>query len=417
MTAGSRGAPAPPRALYAIFLRAGILVSLVSPEAPESAVSPEPRDQTDPVRVALARVAALDQPMIACAPLYPPELLFHAFGLFPVVPWGITSDLETAPAHLQVYTCSVARQFLEFAVSRGADLLDGLFYYNACDTLRNLPEIVARAQVKSAAGASLPWFHLHVPQVPPAQANARAYLREGVAALVQALETTYDVIFSGEAFQRAATRAQASREQVHALQALVVDGKLSFARFATTVARAALEPLAGRADFLQARRDAATQSAPAVPEGAPRVILSGIEVPSPELLARVARAGLHIVADDIAALSRGLGPLPAPTTDPGTYYEHFYFNHLPCTTLLFTADKRLAYLREMVATSRAEAILFLGEKYCEHEYFEFPYLRQALERDGTRALQLELADPGARDLDRLQTRVEAFAEVLHAKEA
>ncbi len=36
----------------------------------------------------------------------------------------------------------------------------------------------------------------------------------------------------------------------------------------------------------------------------------------------------------------------------------------------------------MVREGNAAGFIFIGEKFCEYEYFEVPYLRKALEEEG-----------------------------------
>ena len=85
--------------------------------------------------------------VVGCFPLYPPLELLHSFGLVPLVLWDMKEQvriLKESDSHLQSFTCSVARRLTEFLLSEEGSLLDGLLMYNACDTLRNMPEIIKR---------------------------------------------------------------------------------------------------------------------------------------------------------------------------------------------------------------------------------------------------------------------------------
>ena len=108
--------------------------------------------------------------LVGCFPLYPPVELFHSFNLEPLVLWGLKpfypltarSDL-----HLQSFVCSVGRHLAEFVLSEAGGLLDGIFMYNACDTLRNMPEIL-RCGLEDN-GRQVPIFKIHIPQAPRSQ--------------------------------------------------------------------------------------------------------------------------------------------------------------------------------------------------------------------------------------------------------
>jgi benzoyl-CoA reductase/2-hydroxyglutaryl-CoA dehydratase subunit BcrC/BadD/HgdB len=126
-------------------------------------------------------------------------------------------------------------------------------------------------------------------------------------------------------------------------------------------------------------------------------------------------AGLRVAANDIAAFRRFHGHTPAGTLDPGSYYEDFYANHHPCTTILFSADRRIKTLTNAVRENGVKGVIFFGEKFCEYEYFEFPYLDALLKDMGVRTLFLEMSAEGVQSLDAYRTRIEAFAETLAAE--
>jgi len=59
--------------------------------------------------------------------------------------------------------------------------------YNACDTLRNMPEIIQRSLGEK--GKTLPFFKLHVPMVPPEQTDSKGYFADRIHELITAIET------------------------------------------------------------------------------------------------------------------------------------------------------------------------------------------------------------------------------------
>ena len=123
-------------------------------------------------------------------------------------------------------------------------------------------------------------------------------------------------------------------------------------------------------------------------------------------------AGLRIVGNDIASLRRSYGYSPEATEDPTTYYLDMYNHRFPCTTLLFKSDERVSTLLSMVEQTRADGMIFIGEKFCEHEYFEFPYLEKRLKEKGLSTLTLEFSVDDTDNVDSYLTRVEAFSELL-----
>ena len=80
--------------------------------------------------------------------------------------------------------------------------------------------------------------------------------------------------------------------------------------------------------------------------------------------------------------------------------------------MLGTADQRACTLESLVEEWDAQGVIFLGEKYCEYEYFEFPHLQKRLGAKGVKTLLLEFAVDADRSLGAYKTRIEAFAEML-----
>lgn len=350
--------------------------------------------------------------ILGCFPLYPPLELFYAMDLMPVVLWGLGETKSGTPAsdrHLQNYTCSVARHLTQFVLSADAGLLDGLFMYNACDTLRNLPEIIEAGLAEQ--GRNLPLIRVHIPMALPAHTDASVYFKNEMARLIQALEGLFDVSFSGEKFIEAVKRVREIRKLMLAAENRVTEGRLGFAAFAEALARCRFssidEQTAILADLIHGKSRPEHGGSPG-----PRVIVSGILPPPASVIHVMEAAGLRIVGNDIAALGRSYASMPEIREDPGAYFLDFYYQHFPCPTLLYTGDRRTLGLLHLVEKTRAAGVIFVGEKFCEYEYFEFPHLTARLKDAGISTLELEIVDDDTAHLSALESRIQAFAELL-----
>jgi benzoyl-CoA reductase/2-hydroxyglutaryl-CoA dehydratase subunit BcrC/BadD/HgdB len=145
------------------------------------------------------------------------------------------------------------------------------------------------------------------------------------------------------------------------------------------------------------------------------VILSGILPPPPGVSKAIENANLRIFGNDIAMLSRSFYRTPEPTEDPEEYYQSFYQYHYPCPTLHHTADRRMETLMELITERSAKGVIFIGEKFCEYEYFEMPYLEKRLKEQGLKTLFLEISMDDNEHIEAFNTRIEAFAELIHNK--
>ncbi|RJP41580.1 MAG: 2-hydroxyacyl-CoA dehydratase [Desulfobacteraceae bacterium] len=360
------------------------------------------------------------RPIIACFPLYPPLALFHSMGLAPVVVWGLrghVSGTETADRHLPSYTCSVARHLTEFILSDARDFIDGIFMYNACDTLRNLPEILT-GQL-AAAGRDVPFFHMHLPMTPRDQTEASGYLKNEIRTLITNLSDRFGVKFSSEKFQNSVALYQRMRELVLAVQDQAAAGRLGFLDFAEVMQAGAFMPVEGHIRALEdltARPGKHNAGASKLPmDNTIGVMISGILPPQPSVVNAMTAAGMTVAADDIASFYRSYAVMPEPEPDPAEYYGKFYDDHYPCPTLLYMGDRRWAAFMDRLRQSGARAVIFIGEKFCEYEYFEFPYLEKRLAEAGFPSLRIEISIDDDQHTGAHDSRIAAFSEMLRGR--
>jgi benzoyl-CoA reductase/2-hydroxyglutaryl-CoA dehydratase subunit BcrC/BadD/HgdB len=355
---------------------------------------------------------------LGCSPLYPPLELFHSMGITPQVLWGFKDtlpDLSDSDRHLQNYTCSVTRCLTQYVLSESSAELNGLFIYNACDTLRNLPEILKWGLAED--GRTLPVFTIHIPMGSSGQTRKSIYLKKEIATLIRELEETYSVSFSAEHFKKSTQIYNKMRNLYKQMDMLVATGKLRFDEYAQLVRRGCLHPVNQNIKSLEIKlQDLDSLSLGSMenkidPGG---VILSGILPPPPGITRVIENADLRIVGNDIAMLTRSFFNTPEPTDDPEEYYQKYYQHHYPCPTLLHTADDRIETLMNLISQRDAKGVIFIGEKFCEYENFEMPYLEKQLKQQGLHSLFLEVSMDDNEHIGAFKTRIEAFSELIHA---
>jgi len=355
--------------------------------------------------------------VLGCFPLYPPMELFYALDLVPVVLWGLKDAIKSTPEcdkHLQTYTCSVARHLTEFVLTEGNGMLDGIFMYNACDTLRNLPEIITTATEES--GHPLPLFNIHIPMVLPEQTDASAYFKNEINQLINDLENRFGKKFSKEKFKDAITKVKGIRKLMADVEKQVALGAIHFSDFSESVHACWFSPLEDQAGILETLINTGKNCKPQKTSSKTGVILSGILPPPASVIAAIESSGLTVVGNDIASLGRTYASMPKVSEDPDSYFLDFYYQHYPCPTLLYTGDRRTTSLFNLLDASGAKAVIFIGEKFCEYEYFEFPHLSKQLNDRGIKTLEIEIAIDDDAHTSAHRSRIEAFAEMLKSTE-
>jgi len=363
---------------------------------------------------AITKKRSLGKKIMGCFPLYPPVELFDSMGLLPFVLWNLKTSIQhltESDKHVQNYSCGIARELVQFVLSETGELLDGIFSYNACDTLRNLPEILALGNTDS--GRDIPMLRMHVPQVNRSHTNPEHYLKNEIAFLIEATENAFDVTFSQENFTRTAKAYEKMRTLCLGAEHLVAQGALPFGTFCQVVLSNYTVPVEEQIKELEQLISKKVTGGPSTSKG---VIVSGIMPPPAAVIKAMEESNLCVVANDIASLSRSYAYSPKITTDPGDYYADFFTNRFPCTTLLYQADDRIEAFLGMVRQSCAKGVIFSGEKFCEYEYFEFPYLEKRLKEIGIPSLFLEFSVDDTENVSAYNTRVQAFAEMLDQNE-
>lgn len=348
-------------------------------------------------------------------PLYPPLELFHALGFHPVTLWGlgnVQKSLYNSDRHLQSYTCSVGRHIMEFMTPQDLSFASAFFMYNACDTLRNLPELIHRGYAEEQDAPPPEFSHIHIPVGGFDSQFKRDYFAQELKKLAERLGQISGVPFFEKIFYDSKKLYSSLRQGLRDLENLSVQGRLSFGELARLTQAIQFDTPEDQLQAIQAKLSEAQGQKDSERQPGPRVILSGILPPPPSIIQVIEEAGLVVAGNDLAFLHRSYGHQPDHNQSLTDYYIDFYQNHVPCPTLLFSADERLEYLQHVAKASGAQGIIFLGEKYCEYEYFEFPIIQQRLKDGGLATLQIEITADTEANVESLRTRIDAFAELF-----
>jgi len=380
------------------------------------------------IKSAIKTTAEAGRPIIGCFPLYPPVELIHSMGFHPMILWGFRDLFKTtsqSDRHVQSFTCSVARHLVEFVFSDFGQSLAGVFAYNACDTLRNLPEIIGRGLADRRGIKEGGFFieTMHLPMggvVGDAGDYLEGYLAREINRVISACERSLGAEFSNAAFQKSVLLYNTLRRLMSDLEEKVNQGVLPFMEFSRLVSMANLLPVEAAIETLSSTVAQMRGKNPrGYSEDCRRIIVSGILPPPPRIGDLFEAADIIVAGNDIASLARSYA---SPTMDEGEdvkpgeyYYKRFYKDHSPCTTLHHTAGRRIETILALCRERRACGFVFFGEKFCEHEYFEYPYLEKRLKEAGISSLFLEFSIDDGENVEQFKTRIQAFAELLSSR--
>jgi benzoyl-CoA reductase/2-hydroxyglutaryl-CoA dehydratase subunit BcrC/BadD/HgdB len=117
------------------------------------------------------------------------------------------------------------------------------------------------------------------------------------------------------------------------------------------------------------------------------------------------------VGDDLCTGWRYFSEDVSPEGDPVEALADRLFRKVPCPCKYNPEKDRGGELVQRVRDSGAQGIVFILLKFCDPHAFDYPYLKEILEKQKIPSLLLEL-DPLGASLGGLETRIRAFVESL-----
>jgi bzd-type benzoyl-CoA reductase N subunit len=337
---------------------------------------------------------------------YAPEEIIQAAGALPLRIFSRKSGIHLADRHLQSYCCSLVRGVLEDALSGAWKELDGVVFPHTCDSIQRLSDLWR---------LNIPYgFHTDV--VLPVKLNtdsARDYMVDVLRAFRTDLEKKLDVHITDEALKE-------SMDVCNRLRGLL--------RRMYDIRTQNPEALSGgdvysimKAAMIMDRRELLELLAEVIPEegtvaaGAAgrrkRVVVSGGICDFPDVYAMIEQEGGAVVWDDLCMGTRTFAGEYAAKDDPVEAIAARYLDRIVCPAKHNGLTNRADHLVRMVREHNACGVIILLMKFCDPHAFDYPYLKNALDREGIPNLLLEVEDQLPPE-GQLRTRFDAFLEML-----
>jgi benzoyl-CoA reductase subunit C len=338
---------------------------------------------------------------------YAPEELIFAAGALPVRLFGSDSGIHRADLHLQSYCCSLVRGILEEALSGRLDLLDGMVFPHTCDSIQRLSDVWRLNLVRP--------FHADVVlPVKLSTPSARQYLVDVLTKFKTDLEhglaqeiTEAGLIHAVKIYN--AIRAQMTRlYQLRCENPQVISGQ-DF----NIIIRAAM--IMERETFLEAlgaiTAELTKTASAKKPSPVKRLVLSGGICSHPDIYDAIEAAGGVVAGDDLCTGSRYFEGVIKENLPPLTAIAQRYAERASCPAKHAGLTHRGNNLVRTVRDCRADGVVFMLLKFCDPHAFDYPYLKEMLDRENIPSLLLEIEDQTQAG-GQLQTRLETFIQIL-----
>ena len=148
---------------------------------------------------------------------------------------------------------------------------------------------------------------------------------------------------------------------------------------------------------------------------APRILLSGcpMAVPNWKLPRLIEAAGAVVVGEEACVGERGWRNLTADAgADREALLGALVDRYLGIDCAVFTPNpEREDHVVAMAAAAKADGVIHYGLQFCQPYLFEAMALERRLQARGLDFLRIE-TDYGSEDVGQLQTRIEAFLEII-----
>jgi benzoyl-CoA reductase subunit C len=338
---------------------------------------------------------------------YTPEEIIYAADAIPFRIFGSEISTLHADAHLQAYCCSLARGGLEEALAGRLNFLDGTVFPHTCDTVQRLSDIW-----RLNAG-----FPLHFDVVLPSKLNSESsfqYMVDIFNKFKSDLEKGLGIKITEEKIKesiRLYNQVWKGLEEIYLLRSEnpgIISGSDLYA-----ILKSAM--IMDRKDFQhqlsQVLSELKTKNEPGQTSQQKRIILAGGICNHPDIYSILEESGGVVVWDDLCTGTRYFNGEINENVDPIEAIAKRYYGRVICPTKHFDITYRGENLVRIAKEKKADGVIFLFLKFCDPHAFDYPYLKEYLDKEGIPNMLLEVEQqiPAA---GQLRTRLEAFVEML-----
>ncbi len=304
-----------------------------------------------------------------------------------------TVPATRADAHLQSYTCGLARSCLNQALAGKLDTLDGVVFAHTCDTMQGLADIWRYAFPKLFVDTVVGPVALNSP-------HAKGYLIAELRRFVDSLEQHFRIHISDDAL-RASIRVYNQRRRALADFYSHRETFSAIEWFNTMVTVMTAAPDAPIPLTKGNKGGSSSQS---------RIVLVGSTLDEPTLPRILDEQGASVVADDLCTGARYFDTLVSEEGDPIQALAVRQLERVACPCKHHALDHRADHLLGLVREHHADGVIFCLKKFCDPHAWDYVPLAAALDRAKIPHLLLETEQ--ATPAGQLRVRVEAFLEML-----
>lgn len=336
---------------------------------------------------------------------YAPEELIYAAGFHPMRLFSSKSDIVLAENHVQAYCCSLVRGVLEDSLSGKLDFLDGTVFPHTCDSIQRLSDIWRLNRR----------YEFFADVILPAKLNtqsARTYMLDVLTRFKKDLETAAGKKISDEDLAAAIKTFNLIRKNLSKIYSLksqhpdVISGTDLYA-----VVKGSMIMDRDELTHLLPAVAAHLENTPAGENTRKRIVVSGSICDAPDLYTAIEDAGGTVVGDDLCTGQRWFEGEILEHKNPLTAIAERYTDRMICPAKHSAVTARGENIISLARKNRADGVIFMLLKFCDPHAFDYPYLKECLDKEGIKNMLLEMDDQ-QQVRGQTSTRLETFIHMM-----
>jgi len=341
---------------------------------------------------------------------YVPEEIIHAAGALPIRITGYSSEVELddGNAYLYINNCSFSRSCLQLGLRQGYDFLDGVVGGSTCDGARRLFDLW-----RNYIGTP---FH-HVITVPRKYTqSAHELYHSQILAFKQHLEEFLNTTITDESLLKSIELYNESRFLLNKLYGFrKLDNPLITGAETMEVLDTSFRmPKEVFNDYMKNLLDEITKSGKPQ-KGRARLMVVGSVMANPEFMKCIEDQGGMVVTDELCTSTRYWSDpvVLDKNKTPLQAISQRYLNNFPCARM-YPSTERFNRIIELAREFKVDGVISQIVRYCVPYAHDLPLLTDRLKKEGIPVLALDV-EYGTSGSGQIQTRVQAFLEMLEAK--
>lgn len=337
---------------------------------------------------------------------YAPEEIILAADVHPVRLFGTRDDISLADAHLQSYCCSLVRGALEDVLRGNLDFLDGAVFPHTCDSIQRLSDLWR-------LNTDFPFFADLVLPVTLDRESSRQYMVDVLKKFKGALEIWLEKEITEKALLKSIATYNRISSLLGTLYQIRSDNTSAISgRDLYTIVKASM--IMKRHDLLEIlpkiveRIQERAGSTPG--DEKKRLVLTGSICQHPDIYEIIEDAGGTVVGDDLCTGSRYFEGAIDEEGDPLEAITKRYMERPICPAKHLSLTARADHIIKTARENRADGVIFLLLKFCDPHAFDYPYIKNALNREDIPNALIEVEAQLSEG--QIRTRLETFIAML-----